>query len=484
MTRVAAFFVGIAVAIMALWPALVGAAEGTSGYATRDRSTILASPCGPFGCIFDNQDPPHYIVVGTQTYTQTGHSTITLTDMDDGILYAGTNITLGVTSTATGSATGTGTVACVSNCTGTPTDTGTGTNTATAAGGNLTYTWSSTATACSPSAQSATATVSATGTSTVSKLNTYTITGTGTGTASSTNGGTSSITGTTTGDQTGCGTSTGTGTGTQITTFQFAKTWTGSGTWTRTDTLAGSVTLTYTITGTGTTTASITTTETGTGSASWNGTLTSTTTGTSYPVSSNPIIGAVLTGTITATGVDTYTIVLPNRTNTWAGTLTITQTDIATVTSEDRAGKIPMAGTDGKISTEWLPDSTGATTLAWSSENLSSSYISLTASSWTDVMTKTLSVASVGGLGWANATLYCTVASRNIMLRLAVDGGAVGPQPQVDMAMTASMTHMSVSGAWSFAPGSHTLKLQAYANGNNCRIYGGNTNTGMTVQQF
>jgi hypothetical protein len=51
---------------------IAGANDGTngaSGPALLDYNTDQ---------LFDSQDPPHYLVVGTDTYTQTGHGTLTL----------------------------------------------------------------------------------------------------------------------------------------------------------------------------------------------------------------------------------------------------------------------------------------------------------------------------------------------------------------------------------------------------------------------
>jgi len=292
--------------------------------------------------------------------------------------------------------------------------------------------------------------------------------------------------------------------------------------------MAATVTPTHTVTTTGTYSHTAILTETGTGSASWTGTLTSTATTTqSAAVKDNPIIGAVGTGTGTNTlySDSTYLYFKTGTATSTASLAVISQNpkigydidgalgsiytnpkpymsgekdlgssgvrwgtvysgalnslDIATASA---TSKIVRAKTDGKIDSSWFPSGTVA--IAWSTENLTTSYVSVSDSAWTDIMSKSLSTAAVGFIATANASIYCTTVNRDAQIRLTLDGSAVSPAPKVTVDQLGSFFHLSVSGAGSFAAGTHTLRLQAYANGTNCRVYGGSTDTGLTVQQL
>jgi len=100
--------IGIVVGAMVFGPfaSATDGTNGTSGPAMLDYDTDQ---------LFDSQHPDHYLVVGDQTLTLTGHGTSTVTAAS-GTLYAGTNITFGLTSTQTGTATASGTVYCAGNC--------------------------------------------------------------------------------------------------------------------------------------------------------------------------------------------------------------------------------------------------------------------------------------------------------------------------------------------------------------------------------
>jgi hypothetical protein len=194
------------------------------------------------------------------------------------------------------------------------------------------------------------------------------------------------------------------------------------------------------------------------------GTTTNTTTETSLLQNVGSTL--VISNTATATAVGTVYATSPVYLTAGTGTVTTTAVSV---------GNNPNV----HLNTDAIP----GRIIGWSSENLSDSYVSVSNSSWTDIMSKTLSSAAVGFVAHANATLYCTSVSREMMIRLTLDGTAVSPAPKVALD-TINNFHLSVSGAYSMAPGSHTLKLQAYANGSNCRVYGGSTDTGLTVLQM
>lgn len=172
MKRTLYILVGLLVGALAFGPFSMATdgTNGTSGPAMLDYDTDQ---------LFDSQDPPHYLVAGSQTMTLTGHGTTTLAGAT---VYAGSNIVLRGTATSTstalatavgsGTATNTGTDSCTSTVT--VYGTVTGTSGATATGSGLTT-----------ASGACTATLTATGVVGATVTNTSTTTSTVTASATS-----------------------------------------------------------------------------------------------------------------------------------------------------------------------------------------------------------------------------------------------------------------------------------------------------------
>ena len=290
-----------------------------------------AQICVDTGQLVPDQDPPHYIVVGTDTYTQTAYSTVNFTSIGDNICAStGQEFINIATSTNTGTATDTTTA----SETATATSTASRTNTAGVSSSTETTTLTGSGQATETLTSTITVTVSgtATGTSTLSASETASTTETTSGT------GTVTLSGTGTGDNTNSWTSTQSGSFTKAAVYLWDD-----GTLTH---LGGVLTGSATDTGTVTVTAEGTVTET----ASWTYTTTDTetaicasgsestltTTETLYAergiafVTSTSTDTETVSDTALATGTDTGTV-----TNTWTWTTTTYGTDTSAAITDN-----------------------------------------------------------------------------------------------------------------------------------------------------
>jgi hypothetical protein len=173
------------------------------------------------------------------------------------------------------------------------------------------------------------------------------------------------------------------------------------------------------------------------------------------------IIAANNTGTTTVTGASTYTLVYPNGSKTWAGTLTVTQTDIAQTTPQ--ASKIPIADSSGQLN-GWV---TGRITAMYAVAN--SGDVTSTGG-WTDVVSSTATWAgTVMVWGAANAQASTGGACG---IRLLLDGNVIGPEQNTShIAATNELAALSIVGyASGQSSASHTLKLQVGTIGCNCTV--------------